>query len=142
MLCKNGPAGVWSLDLLKKFHAALPNCLVGCGMTKLGVLKNNEIDLESVENIIKIRGIAGGEDIIKNLQVCVEKVGVQTDECLFAKLVCPCLFEAPHSELEEVHPYCDMKNEQGNCLSKALLTHSSCHNMGGPPPIQSEAPAG
>nr|CAD7264019.1 unnamed protein product [Timema shepardi] len=29
------------------------------------------------------------------------------------------------------HPYCDMKNEQANCLSKALLTHSSCHNIGG-----------
>nr|CAD7433961.1 unnamed protein product [Timema monikensis] len=49
-------------------------CIVGCVMTKLGVIKNNEIDLESMEKIIKIRGIAGGEDIIKNLQVCVEKV--------------------------------------------------------------------
>nr|CAD7411225.1 unnamed protein product [Timema cristinae] len=29
------------------------------------------------------------------------------------------------------HSYCDMKNEQVICLSKALLTHSSCYNMGG-----------
>nr|CAD7567668.1 unnamed protein product [Timema californicum] len=28
------------------------------------------------------------------------------------------------------HTYRDMKNEQVNCLSKALLTHPSCHNMG------------
>nr|CAD7267484.1 unnamed protein product [Timema shepardi] len=69
-------------------------CIIGCIMTEMGVMSNNQINLTSAEALIRKKAGDQAEIGIELLKVCAETVGTQPDQCIAGAKTCECVLES------------------------------------------------